>query len=102
MDPFQQDTNIHNEETILSSSLIEVWHEKRGRKTNTYISGWLIPENEMKDYLKEFKKKHGCNGSIQQVEDGYRLHVQGDKIDDLVDLMVSKGVDRDIIKLKGV
>ena len=99
--PFEEDTSVNNESLLDSEINILLWKEKRGRKTNTYASGWNIDESELKNYLKEFKKSHGCNGSIKKEEEDYVLHLQGDKVDDIFAFMVSKGIREDNIKLKG-
>lgn len=60
------------------SLLISV--ERQGRKQNTFISGWQIPEAELKTHLKNLKKSLGCNGSIKthkiNGEDTTVLHLQ--------------------------
>ena len=99
MNPFEKE-----EETIdiPKENDITIWKENRGRKINTYITGWNIELDELKGYLKEFKQAKGCNGSIK-VEDGKttKLHFQGDKIDEFIQFMESKGVNKESITLKG-
>jgi len=46
---FDFDSNISNN--------IEIWIEERGRKSDTYISGWNIDEDTLKYHLKIIKKK---------------------------------------------
>ena len=79
---------------------IVLWKEAKGRKTNTYIRGWNIDELELKQYLKDFKKTHGCNGSIKN-ESGLIVHLQGDKIDEITEFIISKGIKKENISLKG-
>jgi|SaaInlStandDraft_5_1057022.scaffolds.fasta_scaffold190538_1 translation initiation factor 1 (eIF-1/SUI1) len=106
MNPFE---NENEEETkVLVTTNITIWKTTRGRKTNTYITGWNIEESVLKDYLQQFKRTKGCNGSLKKEKDeddneieGYTLHFQGDKIDSLIEFMISKGVNKDIITLKG-
>ena len=56
MNPFECDNEVSNniEPTIVN---ITIWKEKRGRKTNTYLTGWNLEEDELKGYIKDFKKK---------------------------------------------
>lgn len=102
MNPFEceEDNTSTLGPTIMN---IIVWKESRGRKTNTYVTGWNIDKAELQGYFKEFKQKHGCNGSLKKEEesDGYKLHFQGDKIDQIIDLIKSKGVDENFISIKG-
>ena len=100
--PFEENnTSVNNENSLSDEINILLWKEKRGRKTNTYASGWNIDESELKNYLKDFKKAHGCNGSIKKDESDFILHLQGDKVDDIFAFMVSKGIKEENITLKG-
>lgn len=103
MNPFEDDSeNINNiEETTFESTNITIWKENRGRKTNTYISGWDLEENQLKDYIKQFKKAKGCNGSLKVDDDNFILHFQGDKVNELIEFMISKGVNKEYITMKG-
>ena len=101
MNPFE-DTN-NNEFDIDESNDITLWIETRGRKTNTYMTGWNKDKAEQKAFLKEFKKKNGCNGSIKEkVIDGEKsivFHLQGNWQDALIAFLVDNGVsDNDITK----
>ena len=99
MNPFEEE-----EETVSvpKENNITIWKENRGRKTNTYITGWNIDIDDLKSYLKEFKQSKGCNGSIKiEDDDTHKLHFQGDKIDDFIEFMLSKGIDKDTITIKG-
>jgi len=103
MNPFEEiSENLESiEETQFKSTNIVIWKENRGRKTNTYISGWQLEENELKDYIKEFKKTNGCNGSLKTDNNNFILHFQGDKINDLIKFMIYKGVNKEYITMKG-
>jgi len=102
MNPFECDNEVSNniEPTIVN---ITIWKEKRGRKTNTYLTGWNLEEDELKGYIKDFKKKKGCNGSLKEDEEtgGFKLHFQGDKVDDVIEYHKTKGIIDDNITLKG-
>ena len=100
MNPFEKEEETV---TLQKENNITIWSENRGRKTNTYITGWNnIDVNNLKDYLKEFKQSNGCNGSIKIEDDNtIKLHFQGDKVNDFIEFMLSKGIDKDSITLKG-
>jgi len=104
MNPFENENDQVTR--VLLTTDITIWKTTKGRKTNTYITGWNIEENELKDYLKVFKRTNGCNGSLKKDEEeggtgGYTLHFQGDKINELIEFMISKGVNKELITLKG-
>ena len=46
---------------------IDIFCEKRGNKSNTYIAGWSISEEDMKIHLKKLKKECACNGSVKTI-----------------------------------
>ena len=102
MNPFEcEEENTSNiGPTIMN---IVIWKENRGRKINTYVTGWNLEKDELKGYFKEFKQKHGCNGSLKENDDGegFKLHFQGDKIEQVCELIKSKGVDESHISIKG-
>ena len=102
MNPFEDEIGQTNVLTQLETNEIVVWKENRGRKTNTYVSGWNTDKDQLKEYLKEFKKKNGCNGSLKTVEEKQVLHFQGDKVIDIIEFMVSKGIDSESIITKGM
>ena len=103
MNPFENENETENKLDNLVTTEITVWKESRGRKTNTYVTGWNLEKEELKGYLKEFKQKKGCNGSLKTDDDeGHRLHFQGDKINDIIEFMLSKGVTSDSIITKGM
>jgi len=103
MNPFEENSEKleSTEETQFESTNIIIWKENRGRKTNTYISGWKLEENELKDYIKQFKKAKGCNGSLKVDDNNFILHFQGDKVKELIEFMISKGVNKEYITMKG-
>ncbi len=87
MDPFfnMEINNLSLESTnFLNKKKITIMGSSRGRKADTYIVNWDIPEEEMKIHLKKMKQDFGCNGSIKMVEyEGKEvkgLQLQGDKI----------------------
>ena len=100
--PFEDQEISTNKQNIeIDDYQITIWKERRGRKTNTYISGWNLEESTLKEYIKIFKRSKGCNGSLKDEEDGYTIHFQGDKVENFIEFMVSKGVDKNKIIIKG-
>jgi len=99
--PFEEDESITTTNQLDSEFNVLVWKENRGRKINTYLSGWNIEKDELKQHLKDFKKSHGCNGSIKIEDDVKVLHLQGDKVDDIISFVISKGVKEENITLRG-
>ena len=52
--PFEE---MNNNSIITKNSNIEVWVEANGRKKNTYISGWELTNEQLKEHIKTIKKK---------------------------------------------
>ena len=63
---------------------IDIFCEKRGSKSNTYIAGWLISKEEMKVHLKKLQKECACNGSVKTIlydnSNIMVLHLQGNHV----------------------
>ena len=87
-----------------NTSIIEVWVEERGRKSDTYVSGLDIDDIELKKNLKLIKKNKGCNGSIKEIikEVGKVkvLQLQGNHKDYVIEYIKNTGIDESIIKIK--
>ena len=104
MNPFE-DTSNNDINTV--ETQIEMWVETNGRKKNTYISGWNIPDEQLKDHLKTIKKKNGCNGTIKEIPDESSsnlikiLQFQGDHSDFVKQYLINTGVDKSSIRIKG-
>ncbi len=112
LNPFE---DISDKTVISKDKTITVWKESRGRKKNTYISGWNISEEQMKDHIKIIKKKNGCNGSIKSIpnedEDSDKaskdddlvivMQLQGDHTDYIIDYLIKTGIDEKSIHIKG-
>jgi translation initiation factor 1 (eIF-1/SUI1) len=104
MNPFEEYNDNSNTDTL--NKPIYIWVEAFGRKHNTYVSGWNIDEEAVKEHLKTMKKKKGCNGTIKDMEiDGNAvervLQLQGDHADYVNKFIVDTGVDPSIIHIKG-
>jgi len=64
---------------------IEIWIEQFGRKKNTYISGWNLEDNDLKEHIKIFKRSYGCNGTIKTNDNNIKVIMfQGDQIDNII------------------
>lgn len=100
MNPFENEDE-NNIESVMTTDQIIIWKENRGRKINTYIVGWNLEIEELKHHLKLFKQQKGCNGSVKIEDDRPKLQFQGDKVDDFIQFMKSKGIDENIITVKG-
>lgn len=92
------DNNINNN---IENSSIEIWVEQFGKKKNTYISGWNINDSELKEHIKIFKKKHGCNGTLKINNDNIKVIMfQGEQIDHIINYM--KKLEINNINIKGI
>ena len=85
-------------------NIIEIWIEQRGRKSDTYVYGWNINDDELKNHLKIIKKKKGCNGSIKEITRESNpikvMQLQGNVKDFIISYLRDNGVDNDDIKVK--
>jgi translation initiation factor SUI1 len=105
MNPFEDIST--NDNTNTKQTLIEIWVEANGRKKNTYVSGWNIPEEQLKEHLKTIKKKNGCNGTIKEISNETCaqllkvLQLQGDHSEYINEYLVSHNVDTNNIRIKG-
>ena len=64
MNPFEE---IEKHVPIKETMKIEIWVEEAGRKCNTFVSGWDLPDAELKKHLKDLKIKCNCNGTIKEL-----------------------------------
>ena len=105
MNPFEDIST--NDNTNTKQTFIEIWVEANGRKKNTYVSGWDIPEDQLKEHLKTIKKKNGCNGTIKEIPNETStqllkvLQLQGDHSEYINQYLVSHSVDPNNIRIKG-
>jgi translation initiation factor SUI1 len=105
MNPFEDISTNSNTNTKAFS--IQIWVEANGRKKNTYVSGWTIPDDQLKEHLKSIKKKNGCNGTIKEVPNETNselvkvIQLQGDHSDYINQYLVQNGVEQGNIHIKG-
>jgi len=83
---------------------ILITKEKRGRKTNIFISGWDISLEEKKAHLKKFKTTFGCNGSIKNkminsIEENV-IHLQGEHTDKIIEYLCDNEIEESKIIIK--
>jgi translation initiation factor 1 (eIF-1/SUI1) len=104
MNPFEEINETLNNET----SLIEMWVEVSGRKKNTFIIGWNLPDAELKEHIKIIKKKIGCNGTLKELNSNgdnsiiiKAIQLQGDHVDYMKDYLKEQMIDINLIRVKG-
>jgi translation initiation factor 1 (eIF-1/SUI1) len=102
MNPFDE---IINNNTLKNDVNIDIWMETAGRKKNTYISGWFLPQEELKEHLKNIKKKNGCNGTFKKyVKDDNEIDVvllQGDHVRYMIKYLNDLNISLDNIHIRG-
>jgi translation initiation factor 1 (eIF-1/SUI1) len=74
MNPFEEELE---KEYLNITDNIEIYVKETGRKKNTYIVGFKLPDDVMKKHLSNIKQFKGCNGSIKN----YILHLQGSHVE---------------------
>ena len=103
MNPFED--NIITTNNLKNEINIDIWVETFGRKKNTYISGWLLPELEIKEHLKNIKKKNGCNGTIKKyIKENNEINVvmlQGNHAQYMTNYLNDLNISLDNIHIKG-
>jgi translation initiation factor 1 (eIF-1/SUI1) len=104
MNPFEEiETNVPIKETMK----IEIWIEEAGRKCNTFVSGWDLPDAELKKHLKDLKKNCNCNGTIKELDNVITdtktkvLLLQGDHSKYIKDYIIASGINKEDIRGKG-
>ena len=94
VDSIKINTNIDN--------IIDIRLEILKRKKNTYITGWNISEQEIKDHLKYIKKKIGCNGTVKIIDNNSTILLQGNHCTFIQKYLIEQGIDIDTINIKGL
>jgi translation initiation factor 1 (eIF-1/SUI1) len=112
MNPFEDFNDNNDTDQIVDQNteptILYIWVQKMGRKSNTYVSGWSISDNEIKSHLKTIKKSIGCNGSIKNmIVDGNDtieqrvMHLQGEHAVYLKEFICNTGIEPSLIHIKG-
>ena len=82
---------------------LEIIVESRGRKKNTYLTGWLNDKDKLKEHLKKLKRKIGCNGSVKKMnkeDNKFIFHLQGDRKDLLFEYLTNSKDNNDKVESK--
>ena len=102
MNPFDIINNTTDQNLSNDNYTIEIWIESKGRKCNTFISGWNLTDNELDMHLKTIKKKNACGGSFEISDNGNKvLKLQGDHIDYIKKYLKDNDIMDESIKIKG-
>ena len=103
MNPFEENIIITN--NLKNEINIDIWIENFGRKKNKYISGWILSDLELKEHLKNIKKKNGCNGTLKKyIKDNNEIDIlmlQGNHIQYMVKYLNDLNISLDNIHIKG-
>lgn len=100
MNPFENEEIINN--VIFNDIKINIWLETHGRKKKTFISNLQMEEDNVKELLKNIKKRLGCNGSYKYKIDELIVQLQGDHIDYIYSYLVNNlYINQDNIIIKG-
>jgi len=98
------DSDSDNEDAVavkFDDSVITLFGDKKGKRSNTYIAGLKVDESTKKEYLKILKKRHGCNGTIKSVlyndKEQIVIQLQGDLIDKATSFLKEMKVSQKII-----
>jgi translation initiation factor 1 (eIF-1/SUI1) len=99
-----KDNTISFEDNDFDESKVIILSERRGRKQNTYIIDWNISKEDMKEHLKNLKRKHGCNGSIKtkiyQGDDKEVFHLQGEWKSQVKEYLMTLDINESNIEVK--
>ena len=103
MNPFESNVETNTYIPKLDT-IIEIWTEDRGRKSDTFISGLQLTEEELINHVKIIKKRKGCNGTVKKLlgDNGTTsliIQLQGKQKDYLKEYFCNIGFNN--IKLKG-
>ena len=99
INPFDIKTDTVN---IDIDNIIDIRLEILKRKKNTYITGWNISEQEIKDHLKYIKKKIGCNGTVKIIDNNNTILLQGNHCNFMQKYLTEQGIDINTINIKGL
>ena len=108
MNPFNDDSesddNSDSSQEIIENN-IEIRFEQRGKRKNTYMTGWGLDLPTQKNHLKILRNKLSCSGSCKKkkIDDTEKIvfHLQGDHVMTLKEYLISLGMKDNDIKIKG-
>jgi len=79
----------------LADKKITIRIDKRNaRKCISYIEGWDLTLDELKEHLKKMKTSYGCNGTVKEVDDKIIFQLSGDKRDEITKYLITQGIDK--------
>lgn len=100
MNPFNDTKN-----NIQENFNIKVWTEKRGKKTDTYLTGWIQDKNDLAVHHKQLKKSLGCNGTVKikkkNDENVLLFHLQGNRIYEIINYLKNNGIEESSVEIIG-
>ena len=79
----------------LAEKKITIRIDKRNaKKCISYIEGWDLTLDELKEHLKKMKTSYGCNGAVKEVDDKIIFQLSGDKRDEITKYLITQGIDK--------
>ena len=108
MNPFNDDNESDDNSDSIQEDIennIEIRFEQRGKRKNTYMTGWGLDLPTQKNHLKILRNKLSCSGSCKKkkIDDKEKIvfHLQGDHVATLKEYLITIGIDSNDIKIKG-
>jgi translation initiation factor SUI1 len=97
--------NFANQQEVsldLADKKITIRIDKRNaRKCISYIEGWDLTLDELKNHLKKMKTSYGCNGTVKENDDKIIFQLSGDKRDEITKYLISNGIEKKNINIIG-
>jgi translation initiation factor 1 (eIF-1/SUI1) len=85
---------------IETESMITVFGNKNGSKTNTYIVGLNVTDEIRKKYLKALRVQYACGGTIKTIlyndENQIAINLNGDQIQNVKAFLLKEKVQQPI------
>lgn len=104
-DTFESDNENEINFDISNTKVVIRIDKRNARKSITYLEGWEVEFNILKEHLKILKTKLGCNGSVKRklIDNSSRVvfQLQGDKRNELLSYLVENDVDENNIEIIG-
>ena len=97
MNPFEEvETKIEDVQYKIDISV-----SRRGRQQITFIDGWNLPENELKEHVSKIKKTIASSGCIKKEDNIVQVQFQGNHVEFLMEYLITSGIDKKSIYIKG-